>query len=95
MLIEKLHQDQLQIEREITINTVQREQHIRKEDKGMKYDTYLPFVFFTSGELAIDVFFIITLHTSLKKKSVQNRRAISAPLTFWMIIDSGYLEGGL
>ena len=82
------------------INTVQREQHIRKEDKGMKYDTYLPFVFFTSGELAIDVFLIITLHTSLKKKSdlglhCAEQEAISAPLTFWMIIDSGYLEGGL
>ena len=74
------------------INTVQREQHIRKEDKGMKYDTYLPFVFFTSGELAIDVFYH-HIHTSLKKKkviwdcTVQNRRlSVHHWLSGWSFI---------
>ena len=67
----------------------------------MKYDTFLSFVFFTSGELAIDVFLSSShAHFHSKKKSdlelhCAEQEASNASLTFWMIIDSGYLEGDL
>ena len=81
---------------EITINTVRREKHSRKEDKGTKYGTYLPFVF-ASGDLAMDVFIIPTaLHPNSKPglhRAAQE--APGGPPTFWATTDSGYLEGSL